>query len=327
MHANEPRPLLLLLFPSFFSGDPNKADTKGCSPLHIAATYGNFDALQVLVAHRANLWALDNRGFHAAKVAALNQKLECCRYLDNIAIHLQTQHPDHVRSQQSKSLKDLEKRVKEAQKHGGNYKPRKYHYATTPIKRTSSDPDVRRKKTNPADAARQNFVLQRPGDEQGQTQYRSNGGFTFSGRSVAAGRTMPKMHSGAILNTFSELAKQPIQLEGISDHAQKRHSSASTKQKAVVTMIPLSFDGEQEFTMTENDSPLTTFLHSLDLTETVGLLHREKMDLNSLMLCSEEDLRSVGLALGPRKKILNAIETRKRLFEQEGQLNMTDTEI
>lgn len=302
--------------------------------MHIAATYGNFDAIQVLVARRANLWALDNRGYHPAKVAAANRKYESCRFLDNTAIHWQTQLPDQVRSLQDKALKDLEKRLKEAQKPTG-HKGKKYPYATMPVKRTTSDPNLVRskpgKKLSQADAARQNFVLQSPSEA---TDHPQNAGFfphTVSGKSPM--RPLLRGHSGAILNSLNDLAiKQPIRKEDMdldsvnSDPMHKRQSGTSStgSHKAVITMVPLSTQNEPEF-LTENDSALATFLHSLDLLEAIEILHREKMDMDALMLCKEQDLQGIGLALGPRKKILSALERRKEVLAQPGQ--MKDSEV
>ncbi|XP_026075456.1 phospholipase DDHD2-like isoform X1 [Carassius auratus] len=46
--------------------------------------------------------------------------------------------------------------------------------------------------------------------------------------------------------------------------------------------------------------------HGLD--EHLNLLHREQVDMESLMLCSEKDLKDVGIPLGPRKKIMNCVK-------------------
>jgi len=75
----------------------------------------------------------------------------------------------------------------------------------------------------------------------------------------------------------------------------------------------------------ENDSPLATFLSSLDLLDSVQLLHRERLDLEALALCDEKDLISIGLPLGPRKKILHAIQRRKEVMSHSGRLS--DSEL
>ena len=63
--------------------------------------------------------------------------------------------------------------------------------------------------------------------------------------------------------------------------------------------------------LTENDSPLATFLQAFDLGDTMQDLVREKMDLESLLMCTEADLQRAGIALGPTKKIMAAVQQRK----------------
>ena len=57
-------------------------------------------------------------------------------------------------------------------------------------------------------------------------------------------------------------------------------------------------------------STLATFLNSLALDEFRELFAREKIDLRAVTLCNESDLKEIGLPLGPRKKILDAIKKR-----------------
>uniref|UniRef100_A0A6I8N9M8 USH1 protein network component sans n=2 Tax=Ornithorhynchus anatinus TaxID=9258 RepID=A0A6I8N9M8_ORNAN len=71
-------------------------------------------------------------------------------------------------------------------------------------------------------------------------------------------------------------------------------------------------------------SPLETFLASLHMGEFVPVLRREKIDLEALMLCSDLDLRSVSVPLGPRKKIVDAVQ--RRLLALERPRALEDTE-
>nr|XP_057923125.1 pre-mRNA splicing regulator USH1G-like [Doryrhamphus excisus] len=58
-------------------------------------------------------------------------------------------------------------------------------------------------------------------------------------------------------------------------------------------------------------SPLETFLVSHNLAEFIVIFRREKIDLEALLVCSEQDLSSVQVPLGPRKKILEACKRRR----------------
>ncbi|XP_004415808.1 PREDICTED: ankyrin repeat and SAM domain-containing protein 4B [Odobenus rosmarus divergens] len=67
-------------------------------------------------------------------------------------------------------------------------------------------------------------------------------------------------------------------------------------------------------------TPLEVFLHSHHLGEFIPIFMREQIDLEALLLCSDEDLQSIQMQLGPRKKVLNAINRRKQVLQQPGQL-------
>ncbi|KAG8433115.1 hypothetical protein GDO86_017414 [Hymenochirus boettgeri] len=93
-------------------------------------------------------------------------------------------------------------------------------------------------------------------------------------------------------------------------------------------------DDEQEFSMALNEeevewdeeeesSPLQVFLASHGLLEMFATLVREKIDLDSLMLCSSEDLQSINIQLGPRKKVLNALDKRKQVIAKPGKISDT----
>lgn len=67
-------------------------------------------------------------------------------------------------------------------------------------------------------------------------------------------------------------------------------------------------------------TPLEVFLQSQHLEEFLPIFMREQIDLEALMLCSDEDLHNIHLQLGPRKKVLNAIDKRKQVLQHPGQL-------
>ncbi|XP_054848992.1 ankyrin repeat and SAM domain-containing protein 4B [Eublepharis macularius] len=76
-------------------------------------------------------------------------------------------------------------------------------------------------------------------------------------------------------------------------------------------------DGSTETT------PLEVFLASLELNEFLPILMREDTDLETLMLCSDEDLQSIQMQLGPRKKILHAVNRRKEALAKPGKAEDT----
>lgn len=72
-------------------------------------------------------------------------------------------------------------------------------------------------------------------------------------------------------------------------------------------------DGEDTET-----SPLDVFLSSISLPEFALAFSREHLDLEALMLCSDEDLKGIRIQLGPRKKILDAASRRKSALKNPG---------
>ncbi|XP_075037596.1 ankyrin repeat and SAM domain-containing protein 4B [Mixophyes fleayi] len=95
-------------------------------------------------------------------------------------------------------------------------------------------------------------------------------------------------------------------------------------------------DGENDYNVTWNEddteldeeeesSPLQVFLVSHGLFELHVTLLREKIDLDSLLLCTNEDLQSINIQLGPRKKLMNAVEKRKRVLDKPGKI--ADTKL
>uniref|UniRef100_A0A8C8DZX9 DDHD domain containing 2 n=1 Tax=Oryzias sinensis TaxID=183150 RepID=A0A8C8DZX9_9TELE len=59
-----------------------------------------------------------------------------------------------------------------------------------------------------------------------------------------------------------------------------------------------------------SSNTLEQILTKLDLKQYLGILKSENLDLESLSLCKESDLKDLGIPLGPRKKILNYIKRR-----------------
>ncbi|XP_002740435.1 pre-mRNA splicing regulator USH1G-like [Saccoglossus kowalevskii] len=70
-------------------------------------------------------------------------------------------------------------------------------------------------------------------------------------------------------------------------------------------------------------SPLELFLAAHGLTDYLPLFTNEQIDLDSLMLCSDKDLKGINLPLGPRRKVLEAVARRKAVLSEPGPINDT----
>ncbi|XP_045424772.1 SEC23-interacting protein isoform X2 [Lemur catta] len=58
-------------------------------------------------------------------------------------------------------------------------------------------------------------------------------------------------------------------------------------------------------------------LEALNLAEYVSTFEKEKIDMESLLMCTVDDLKEMGIPLGPRKKIANFVEHKAAKLEQK----------
>ena len=75
----------------------------------------------------------------------------------------------------------------------------------------------------------------------------------------------------------------------------------------------------------EVTSPLELFLAINNLDEYLPLFSKEDVDLEALMLLTDDDLKNMKLPLGPRRKLAGAIKQRKDDLNTAGA--MTPTEL
>jgi hypothetical protein len=306
--------------------------------------------VEYLLSNGANLYALDDFGRTATKAAAFHNKIACCRYLDTLSVKWEIQNRDFVMKQQRKALQSLKKRSERNAKEGSTVKPRQqYNYATAPASAVSplrankpSRPlsgGPRRRKVTAQDALRQNFELRSSnsasdvGEDQQQSTSKDNemrsGSLTEFGSNGAANTFRPALNQGPMLNSLAQLPlkiEPPDELGPESGFHSKASSSVSDMDLPAMVRgrhLP-QLELVQSHTAS-NESSLATFLSSLDLDECLPQFKKEKLDLDALALCNESDLVGIGLPLGPRKKILSAIERRKQLLSNTGK--MTDTEL
>lgn len=340
--STEPRPLSFNDCCCFllYSGDVSKRDETGSTPLHVAATYGNINSIELLITRGANIFSLDNYGRTPARIAAYYKKADCCRYLDMLAIQWQSQNEDAVAKLQIKAMKDLKKRskkIEEMKDSSRSSRASSYDYSTAPVgsplkfdhhkeRPVSSAEAGGRRKISQQDALRANFELRSSNSAPSVEKESGSGNNSASNSAGNTFSNLPRNRTGPLLNSLAQL---PLKIEPPED---ARHSvldplgSGNPRggHRGSKGLPELELTGGHP-TVTINESALATFLHSLDLVDCIQLLHKEKLDLDALSLCSEDDLISIGLSLGPRKKILNAIKKRKATIAGAGKL--VDTEF
>ncbi|XP_054155102.1 ankyrin repeat and SAM domain-containing protein 4B-like [Oppia nitens] len=69
--------------------------------------------------------------------------------------------------------------------------------------------------------------------------------------------------------------------------------------------------------------PILLFLYAHGLKDYLPLFLTEKIDLEALILLNEDDFISLGIPLGPRRKILKAIDRRKQVMANPGAIRDT----
>lgn len=76
-------------------------------------------------------------------------------------------------------------------------------------------------------------------------------------------------------------------------------------------------------TSSEDDDPngpLERFLTAFGLGEYLPKFEEQKIDLDTLVILTENDLKSLNLPLGPYRKLVNAINERKAALENPGEV-------
>ncbi|KAL7856528.1 hypothetical protein SRHO_G00154270 [Serrasalmus rhombeus] len=114
--------------------------------------------------------------------------------------------------------------------------------------------------------------------------------------------------------------------------------SPSLDQDSIVSVASLQDRNLQELPWEEGDlgvedddeelqpssAPLEVFLASQGLSEFLSIFLSEQMDLEALLMCSEPDLTSIHIPLGPRKKLLDACSCRNHTLQRTRAICDTD---
>uniref|UniRef100_A0A8C2N4F4 Ankyrin repeat and sterile alpha motif domain containing 4B n=1 Tax=Cricetulus griseus TaxID=10029 RepID=A0A8C2N4F4_CRIGR len=114
-----------------------------------------------------------------------------------------------------------------------------------------------------------------------------------------------------------KIPSELFQRQGATDEEEDEEGEASNGTASDLPWDEDEVEWEEDMA---DATPLEVFLRSQHLEEFLPIFMREQMDLEALLLCSDEDLQNIHLQLGPRKKVLNAIDKRKQVLRQPGQL-------
>lgn len=433
-------------------GDPDRCDHYGNTALHWAAANGHMNCVSFLVNFGVSLWSLDNDFHTASNVAAINQRDEILRYLDDVVARQSALNKKLVQKLKEKSVIEAEKRIKTYQKlqrkaakkaekeekeiekqrrkiFGSELQLNGHKQGSITIQTLKREAQIlyaspkysdiisngagttkkglgavskrvqQKKQTTVMTAA--DFKV-RECETNGKRSVRSLSGLLrdsevlyvpkFDTQSTASGH-QPQNHRRHLKDVFdnkSELSRaisepdflhttdsgfgdeiapaEPASIferpgfgsvafrnsmsgtlmslpststdenedeEDIaSNHASEKDSDPhnGSVEDSIGSAGSLAHrnnhmtwdDDEGHFDEEEMDridaSPLVVFLVAHGLMEYVTALTNEKIDLDSLMLLTEEDLKHLGLPLGPRRKLLKAVEVRKSAIDDPGEL-------
>ena len=127
-------------------------------------------------------------------------------------------------------------------------------------------------------------------------------------------KNSPKMMNGSVRSRTSHSSRQSNTSSPLNDI----HSLKSIDFEDAYSQSDMGME-------TTETKSLVTFMASLNLEQFTTLLINESIDLNTLALCTDTDLKDIGLPLGPRRKMLDAVKRRTVVLNHPGP--MTDSKI
>lgn len=130
-------------------------------------------------------------------------------------------------------------------------------------------------------------------------------------------------------NSFTSI-ENTKKFDSLSSHRSHVSSQATSSRYSWGSSRSIDSDidtdnGEDDDTQSTSISdpkmaPLMTFLASLNLEQFTPTMRKESIDMKALALCTDQDLKSAGIPLGPRRKILEAVERRGKVCAEPGPL-------
>ena len=94
-------------------------------------------------------------------------------------------------------------------------------------------------------------------------------------------------------------------------------SNEANKDSSIGSAGSLGAEYEESDEPSEDFAPVAIFLAGLGMESWSKTFEREKIDLEALTLLGDHQLREMGLPMGPRIKIMSAIEDRRKAMKNE----------
>uniref|UniRef100_A0A8C9BW63 Ankyrin repeat and sterile alpha motif domain containing 4B n=1 Tax=Phocoena sinus TaxID=42100 RepID=A0A8C9BW63_PHOSS len=323
-------------------GDPDRCDIWGNTPLHYAASNGHAHCVSFLINFGANIFALDNDLQSPLDAAASREQNECVGLLDNAATAQNIMNPKKVTRLKEQAQKNARRQIKECerlQEKHQNKMARTYNKEESGTLSSSKDTFSRSSLSNVSasntfgslskgikDTFKIKFKKNKDTARNVMEVFREEDEDPFSGDfkeklqfSVKADSCV--QHESILnrpgLGNVVFRRNRILSPEDISDS--KRELGLKMPSELLQRQGGPEADEEGAENVVDA-TPLEVFLQSHYLEEFLPIFMREQIDLEALLLCSDEDLQSIQMQLGPRKKVLSAINRRKQVLQQPGQL-------
>ncbi|XP_004625674.1 SEC23-interacting protein [Octodon degus] len=137
----------------------------------------------------------------------------------------------------------------------------------------------------------------------------------FKGKVSVAGHSLGSLILFDILSNQKDLnfskSPGPLVANGVVKQTQFQEKQVSEESKLTLDES-CDLDVENEEVLT-----LQATLEALSLSEYVSTFEKEKIDMESLLMCTVDDLKEMGIPLGPRKKIANFVKLKAAKLEQK----------
>ncbi|XP_055507534.1 ankyrin repeat and SAM domain-containing protein 4B [Leucoraja erinacea] len=335
-------------------GDPDMCDVWGNTCLHHAAINGHLHILSFLVNFGANVWALDVASRSALEAAAGKGRMECVRLLDGAVLRqtadnprLATRRRERARKECTRRARDCE-RLQRKQQERMNKRLSRDEGAGVIAGAAEGDgaaPSLPGSGSLTLASLLKGSLHKKLGKKGSAGKIpggRPGSDVIFAGQAVAV-----SPDSGPIQGEDPDDRESLFKRPGLGNMLFRRNFGpglseelddiGSQTQPALLELGDSEEDQEvlgeeeldelpwkeQELGLDDEDvetTPLEVFLAAHNMSEFLPSLVQEHIDLDSLMLCSDVDLRTIHLPLGPRKKILSAVEKRKLILETSCEL-------
>ncbi|XP_036591132.1 SEC23-interacting protein isoform X1 [Trichosurus vulpecula] len=135
----------------------------------------------------------------------------------------------------------------------------------------------------------------------------------FKGGVSVAGHSLGSLILFDILSNQKDLTSKTVPLA--TANGVMKHTAPFEKQALEDPKVPM--DESCDLDVENEVLTLQETLEALSLSEYISTFEKEKIDMESLLMCTVDDLKEMGIPLGPRKKIVNFVKDKAAKLEQK----------